>query len=103
MKYECFKCEGCGFNDVDEAGLPYTCYRCCGTGYISEAEYIEQRQDAIDSAEYRRYLPPVVTIYDGEYGDCYTKQRKLLPLSVLPSVRQQPFVAYSYDCEDIPF
>ena len=42
IKMECFACSGQGNTGFDEQHLPYTCYKCCGTGFREVSEVQNQ-------------------------------------------------------------
>jgi hypothetical protein len=42
---ECPKCGGYGYDGVDECGCPYTCYRCCETGFVTLASYEQELRE----------------------------------------------------------
>jgi len=98
----CTKCDGYGYDGVDESGHPYTCYHCCETGWITKAAADQEARDvaayeaekAIEVAARRKALgvPEGYGYYIDEYEGTV--------VLITPRGRHQAMVAVD---DDIPF
>lgn len=97
------QCPSCGgWPELDETGRPYTCFRCCDTGWITKAAYEEEaRHEAAYEAERaaaeaaRRQALGVPEGY-GYYIDEYDGD-----VVLIPPRGTTPVVGFGDD--DIPF
>lgn len=56
FKIDCPSCGGYWYMDLDEQGLPYTCFHCCNTGYITIEETYSERKTRELNEAYEEYI-----------------------------------------------
>lgn len=84
---ECDNCDGFGNAGLDEAGRPYTCYRCCMTGWMLEQCQWEEPQ-----------------VYAPAPRAPHFMERYPLPLPVYPLTDGYRAASFGLDDDiDIPF
>jgi hypothetical protein len=114
LQAACPKCNPL-YPELDEDGIPYTCYACCDTGIVDKAYADAYLRDLDDACEYRGMRPVVngkhVVLCCDEY-ESWEERHPLLPASIFPkpirsranrafeAAEAQPM--YDFD-DDLPF
>jgi hypothetical protein len=106
LQAACPKCNPL-YPELDEDGIPYTCYACCDTGIVSKDYADAYLRDLDDACEYRGMRPVVNGKHqrlDGDEYDSWYVAEPLLPASLFPKVRRAaPVYAAEIEFDDLPF
>lgn len=102
----CPKCDPMN-PELDESGCAYTCYFCCNTGRVPQAQAQAYWQDLQDSIEYQPLRPVVNGKHqrlDGDEYDSWYVALPLLPASIFPKpARVTGWAHVDNGTDDIPF
>lgn len=101
----CTKCGGDGNTGQDEEGRYYTCYRCCETGWITQAsadeELLGQAQYEAEQAAKVAAERKELGVPDG-WGYYYDEWSGEMVFTPPRGAKPEPCLAYLSD-EEIPF